>query len=154
MLIFILLTGSGIGIIPVYLGDNITKFENHLVVSGLKERNYFMLGFVFPMTMLLEEVLFRGFLLGGMILWFQIPRGLAIVSSSVIFSLYHLHVWPSFRDKKILACFMGFSFLLGLACGYFLFEFGLLGSILFHSSSVFMIFKAIFTQLQEQPKNV
>lgn len=153
LVLFIILSFAGIIIIAKFMGKSIIKMENHIVVGALRESNRFVIWFVFPMTMVFEEVLFRAMLLGSLISYGGLSQWAAILTGAVIFSLYHLHTWPSFKDWRITLSFMGFSFILGIACGYFMFIIGIIGAIALHWFSVFLIFQDIFTKIErDKPK--
>jgi len=138
--------------IPNYLGDSLKKFENHIMVKSLIENDMYIVYVVFTATMIFEELIFRGFILVSLIVLARIPQDLSVVLNAVIFSLYHLHTWPTFRDKKITIVFMLVSGLLGLICGYFLFSFGYLGAILFHWLSVLLIYRNLVSVIMEKKK--
>lgn len=152
--LFILITLIGISLIARYLGKDIIVFEKHPVVEGLKSGNKFSVWLIFPITMVFEEILFRGFLLGGISYIPELGNSwISIILSAVIFSLYHIHTWFTFKNKKVTLTFMSFSLVLGLCCGYYLFKVGIFGAILLHWFSVFLIFQDISSKIdREKPK--
>ncbi|HMF32139.1 MAG TPA: CPBP family glutamic-type intramembrane protease [Candidatus Lokiarchaeia archaeon] len=146
--VFILLTTIGILLIPKYLGASILKMETHVIFQAFETRDRFTLLCVFPLTMVFEEALFRGFIAIGLSYIVSLGQWGAIFLSSAIFSTYHLHTWPTFKDIRITTCFMVFSFALGIACGYFVFTLGIIAVILLHWFSVFLIYYDLRTKMK------
>lgn len=137
----------GLIIIPNYLKNSLSKFKNHIMTNALIEKDWYNIIIVFTCTMIFEELIFRGLILVSLFSIFEISQIGSIILSSVIFSLYHLHTWPTFHDKKITIVFMLFSLVLGLICGYFLFLFGYVSCILFHWLSVILIYTRIVKKI-------
>ncbi len=138
--------------IPNYLGKSMIKFENHIMVKSLIENDTYIVYVVFTSTMIFEELIFRGFILVSLLELAHLSQESAVILNAIVFSLYHLHTWPTFRDKKITTVFLLVSALLGLICGYFLFSFGYIGVIIFHWLSVFLIYRNLVSMILEKKK--
>jgi len=87
----------------MYKGASKETMKHHDVINALLNKDGKTILFVFfPLTMIMEEFIFRYYLMG--LLLFQLKLGLILVIliSSVVFSLYHLHIWFKFKNLKIL----------------------------------------------------
>jgi hypothetical protein len=146
--LIILISMLGKIMIPNYLGNSLKKFENHIMIKALIENDRYIVIIVFTCTMIFEELIFRGLIFVSLMEFGNLSQELAILANAFIFSLYHLHIWPTFHDKKITLVFMFVSGILGLVCGYFLFYFGYFGAILFHWASVYLIYRNLVIVLR------
>lgn len=111
---------------------DIELMRNHNVIQALINGNNINLWFFFPITMIMEELLFRYYLLSFLALTLQIEITTSILTSSIGFSLYHIHTWFSFKNSKILLINLSYTFLLGLFNGYIFFTLGFIPCIIFH----------------------
>ena len=122
--------------------------KKHDVIKALLNGNDIkVLLFFFPLTMVMEELIFRYYLIG--IFLYQLNAGtiLAILISSVIFSLYHLHIWFRFKDLKILITYLITSFLLGIYNGYILITLGIFACVIVHIILVFILYYSLYQKL-------
>ncbi|MHA1500085.1 MAG: CPBP family glutamic-type intramembrane protease [Promethearchaeota archaeon] len=122
--------------------------KQHDVVKALMNGNdIIILLFFFPLTMVMEEFIFRYYLIG--ILLFELKLGifLAILISSMIFSLYHLHIWYRFKDFKIFVAFLTYSLFLGIYNGFILLSLGIIACIITHSTLVFLSYYKLHKKL-------
>ncbi len=132
----------------MYKGVSKEIMKHHEVINALLNKNSKTLLFVFfPLTMIMEEFIFRYYLIG--ILLYQLKSGLflAILISSVIFSLYHLHIWFKFKNLKILISYLISSFLLALYNGYLLTTLGIFVCIIVHTILVFILYYNLYNKL-------
>jgi len=128
------------GIIKLFLKDNwLEETKQQVVVNAMLSRKKFIVYGIFPLTMLMEELIFRLYCIG--ILVWCLDAISSIFLSSTIFSLYHLHFIRTFKERKLVYLFMGYSFLLGSCLGGLFLSFGLIPCFLFH---LFMASHAYF----------
>ena len=129
-------------------GASKETMKHHEVINALLNKNGKTILFVFfPLTMIMEEFIFRYYLIG--ILLYQLKSGLFLANliSSVIFSLYHLHIWFKFKNLKILISFLISSFLLALYNGYLLITLGIFVCIIVHTILVFILYYNLYKKL-------
>ena len=161
MVIFILVVGIIFfltlnKLIEVY-GYNVQSFEaikNQDVINALINNNNKPIIWVFfPMIMIIEELIFRYYLIGILLIFLQVSVIMAIVISSIIFSLYHVHIWFRFKNLRILIINLGYSFLLGCFNGYILLTLGIIPCILIHYILVIMMYFGIYKKFYKNKKN-
>jgi hypothetical protein len=120
--------------------ESLKKLKAHLIIRGLQERKYYNVFINLPLTMIFEELFFRGVLF-VLLLELHLFSILSVIFfSSFIFSIYHFHTWSSFKDKWITLLFIGISFPLGIACAIVTYYLGFIGAILLHWWVVIWIF--------------
>ena len=124
---------------------SLLKMEKHEVIRALREKKIISLITFFPITILTEELIFRYYLIGFLLLQIQLGEIVSIFISSGVFSLYHLHVWFTFKNPRILIGYLAYSFLLGLLTAYLLLTLGLIFCFILHFSLVFLIYIRIHT---------
>ncbi len=132
----------------MYSKRSIELMKQHDVIKALLNGNdIFVLLVFFPLTMIMEELIFRYYLIG--ILLFQLKLGLilAILISSLIFSLYHLHIWFKFKNLKILISYLISSFLLAIYNAYLLITLGIFACIIIHTILVFILYFNLYKKL-------
>ena len=132
----------------MYKGVSKETMKQHGVINALLNKNGKIILYVFfPITMIMEEFIFRYYLIG--ILLFQLKLGLilAILISSIIFSLYHLHIWFKFKNSKILISYLISSFLLAIYNGYLLITLGIFVCIILHTILVFILYYNLYKKL-------
>jgi len=111
---------------------DIELMKNHNVVKALIGGNEIILWVFFPITMIMEELIFRYYILSFLALTLQIERAISILISSLVFSLYHIHTWFTFKSSKILLINISYTLILGLFNGYIFFMFGIIPCIIIH----------------------
>jgi len=121
---------------------SIDILKKHDVINSLINNNKSVLFFFFPITILMEELIFRYYLTG--FLFYHLGSQLAILISSMIFSLYHIHIWFTFKNYKILISFLSYSFILGLYNGYIFLNIGIFPCIIVHYILVFIMYFDIY----------
>lgn len=138
----------GIIVSVVIMRGSIVKMKDHIVVKALRDKNKFDLWFMFPFTMIFEELLFRLYVFGFLYSIFGFTP--AIFVGTIAFAIYHLHTWPSFHDTKITLAFVVNSGLLGFMLNLLVYYYGLLVCIIFHWAYVFFIFLYIANKIKNK----
>lgn len=136
-----------IGLVINFFGFNqadIEKMSNHNVIQALINKNNVILWIFFPVTMLMEELLFRFYTLSFLSSTLEFTILLSVLISSIAFSLYHIHTWFTFKSQKILVVNLCYTFILGLIIGYVFFLSGIIPCILIHYSVVFNLYYIIY----------
>lgn len=124
------------------------KMKQHDVIGAfLNEEGKIVLLVFFPLTMIMEELIFRYYLIGFLLSPLNLEIISTIMISSLIFSLYHIHTWFRFKDLKILISYLIFSFLLGIYNAYLLFALGIFACIIVHFSLVFVTYYNLYKKL-------
>jgi hypothetical protein len=117
----------------VYKDKLLDIIRKHDLISALiQKNNNLVLYFFFPLTMIMEEFIFRYYSIG--LLQNVINLGIfeSVIISSLIFSLYHIHFWFKFKNFLITIIFISYSFFLGLINGFVLLTIGLPFCIIIH----------------------
>ena len=146
---FVLLLALG-KVMEMFLYGKKSKEEmkQHDVIKAfLNEEGKIVLLVFFPLTMIMEELIFRYYLIGFLLSPLNLEIISTIMISSLIFSLYHIHTWFRFKDLKILISYLIFSFLLGIYNAYLLFALGIFACIIVHFSLVFVIYYNLYKKL-------
>lgn len=144
LILIISLTLVGVAFIPNMLGETALESMKMIpILTAIDNRQWITLLFYFPITMLFEELLFRGILLGSLIEFAEFDIFTSVLLSSAIFGLYHIHIWFVFKNKRMTIVFITYSFVLGILCGVIFPIFGILGCTLFHYLNVFAIYLRI-----------
>jgi len=124
------------------------KMKKHDVIKAfLNEEGKIVLLVFFPLTMIMEELIFRYYLIGFLLNHLNLEVISTIMISSLIFSLYHIHTWFRFKDLKILISYLIFSFILGIYNAYLLFTLGIFACIIVHFSLVFVTYYNLYKKL-------
>ena len=146
---FVLLLVLG-KVMEVFMYKGVSKevMKNHDVINALlnKEGKIILLVF-FPLTMIMEEFIFRYYLIGYLINQLNLEILIVILISSIIFSLYHIHIWFRFKDFKIFVVYLIFSLFLGIYNGYILLSLGIFACIITHSILVFLLYYNLYKKL-------
>jgi len=121
--------------------------QNDVIRAFLNEEGKIIILFFFPLYMIIEELIFRYYLIGFLLNHLNLELISTIMISSLIFSLYHIHTWFRFKDLKILILYLIFSFLLGIYNTYLLFTLGLFACIIVHFSLVLIIYYNLYKKL-------
>lgn len=134
----------------MYKGRSNEVMKQHDVVNALLNRNGIngLLVF-FPLTMIMEELIFRYYLIGLLFNELMVGFFLAIVGSSIVFSIYHFHIWFRFKDTRILISYLISSFLLGIYNGFILLTLGIFPCIILHAVLVFILYYNIYKKLSK-----
>lgn len=132
----------------MYKGVSKENMKHHDVINALlnKDSKIILLVF-FPLTMIMEEFIFRYYLIGYLINQLKLEILIVILISSIIFSLYHIHIWFRFKDFKIFVVYLIFSLFLGIYNGYILLSLGIFACIITHSILVFLLYYNLYKKL-------
>ncbi|MHA1234775.1 MAG: CPBP family intramembrane glutamic endopeptidase [Promethearchaeota archaeon] len=146
---FLFLVGLG-KLIEILMYNDKSKemMKQHDVIKALLNGNDIIVLLVFfPLTMIMEEFIFRYYLVGILLHQLKLEIILAFLISSAIFSLYHLHIWFKFKNLKILVSYLISSFLLAIYNGYLLITLGIFACIIVHTSLVFILYYNLYKKL-------
>ncbi len=132
----------------MYKGASKETMKHHDIINALLNKNGKIILFVFfPLTMIMEEFIFRYYLMGVLLYQLKLGLILAILISSIVFSLYHLHIWFKFKDLNVLISYLISSFLLALYNGYLLITLGIFVCIIVHTILVFILYYNLYKKL-------
>jgi len=130
-------------LIDIY-GFNIESLEaikEHDVIQALtQKKNRLITLLLFIITMIMEELIFRYYLISFLFYSLNLNIILVLILSSLFFSLYHIHTWFTYKNVRILGIFLSNSFLLGLFLGYIFLTLGFLYCIIIHSIIAFIFY--------------
>ncbi len=130
-------------LIDVY-GFNILSLEaikEHDVIKSLTEKKDRLITLLlFIITMIMEELIFRYYLISILFHSLDLNMILVLIISSLVFSLYHIHTWFIFRNMRILGIFLSYSFLLGLFLGFIFLTLGFFYCLILHPIIAFLIY--------------
>jgi membrane protease YdiL (CAAX protease family) len=145
--VFLLFLGGRL--IPRYIftPKELNRMKEHEIVAAFSEKSYQSIIIFFPITMLVEELIFRYYILG--VLTTMIELNFAILISALAFSLYHLHIWFGFKDLRVLSSYMVYSLLLGILNGYIFYYLGIILCILVHMVLVLDIYYVLSKRLEK-----
>ena len=132
----------------MYKGVSKESMKRHDVINALLNKDSKIILFVFfPLTMVMEEFIFRYYLIGFLINQLKLEILVVILISSLIFSLYHIHIWFRFKDFKIFVVYLIFSLFLGIYNGSILLSLGIFACIITHSILVFLLYYNLYKKL-------
>jgi len=118
--------------------------RKHNVILALINDDKKILWFFFPITMIMEELIFRYYILSFLFLTLQMGIIQSILLASLAFSLYHIHTWFSYKSLKILSTNLVFTFLLGLFNGSTFFTIGIIPCVIIHYLIAFFLYYNLF----------
>ena len=145
--VFLLVLGKVMEIF-MYKGASKETMKQHDVINALLNKNGKTILLVFfPLTMIMEEFIFRYYLIGILLFHLKLGLILAILISSIIFSLYHLHIWFKFKNLKILLSYLISSLILAIYNGYLLITLGIFVCIIVHTILVFILYYNLYKKL-------
>ncbi|MFX1314472.1 MAG: type II CAAX prenyl endopeptidase Rce1 family protein [Promethearchaeota archaeon] len=131
----------------VYNKTNITVLEKQDVINAfISKRNRIIIWIFFPIIMIIEELIFRFYIIGLLINQLDLDNFTAIFISSLIFSLFHIHTWFSYKSFRILLVNLVFPFLLGLFNGYILLTLGIFPCIIVHYTIVLNLYYNLYNR--------
>lgn len=140
--------------IYAYNAEIIRTMEKHDVINSFVEKNNKLIRWLgFLVIMVIEELIFRYYLIGLLVNPLQLGKLLAILISSLIFSIYHIHTWFSYKKLRILIIYLFYSFVLGLYNGYLLLTIGIIPCILTHYSLAYILYYGIYIRYFKHKKN-
>jgi len=121
--------------------ESLEAIKDHEVIQALTEKkSRLKILILFIITMIMEELIFRYYLISLLFHTLDLNIVMALIISSLFFSLYHIHTWFSYKNLKILVIFLSNSFLLGLFLGYVFLTLGFFYCIIIHSILAFIFY--------------
>jgi len=133
--------------------DSLNIIKKHDVIDVLIEkRNRLPTFSLFLITMIMEELIFRNYLINLFIHTIKFHVILGIFISSLIFSIYHIHTWFNYKDLRISGIYIINSFLLGLFNGYIFLTLGLITCIIIHTSLAFLFYYNLYKRYFKKEK--
>ncbi|MFX0029330.1 MAG: CPBP family intramembrane glutamic endopeptidase [Candidatus Hermodarchaeota archaeon] len=126
--------------------SNIESMRNHNVINALINGNYVILCFFFPITMIMEELIFRYYLISFFSSTLQLKTLSSILISSIAFSFYHIHTWFTFKNQRILVINLSYTLMLGLFNGYMFIMLGIIPCIIIHYLLAFYFYYYLYTK--------
>ena len=151
--IFVLLSIGELIDIFGFTKDNLEIIKKHDVIYVLveKQKRIVILS-LFLITMMMEELIFRNYLIILLIRTLNLHEFLGIFISSLVFSLYHVHIWFKFRDLRIFVIYLSYSFFLGLFNGLMLLTLGLITCIIIHTCLSFLFYYNLYNRYFKREK--
>lgn len=140
-LLFLIIVGIFI-VKYIFNANDYEKMKEHEIIKGFICKNIKLVTISFLLTIIIEELIFRFYIMGILIININVISSIMI--SSVIFSLYHIHIFFYFRISKIIWIYLGYSFLIGFVNGIILNFVGLFCCIIDHFFIVYMIYYWLF----------
>jgi membrane protease YdiL (CAAX protease family) len=129
----------------IFNNETIELMRKHDVMNALINKdNRIVIWLFFPLTMIMEELIFRYYLIGFLSNSLNLDLVSVILISSVIFSLYHIHTWFSFKNITILIINLVYPFLMGLYIGYIFLNLGFIPCILIHYILAFSLYYNLY----------
>jgi len=118
--------------------------EHDVLFALINKNNKEIIWIFFPIIIITEELMFRYYCIGFLVSSVKLGSLEAVFISSIIFALYHIHIWFRFKNLRIFLIFLVFSFLLGLYTGYLVLYVGLIPCILVHYIVAFFSFYSLY----------
>ncbi|MCK4688597.1 MAG: CPBP family intramembrane metalloprotease [Candidatus Lokiarchaeota archaeon] len=106
--------------------------KNDIINAFISKKNRIVIWVFFPIIMIIEELIFRFYIIAILINQVELEALVAVFISSLVFSLFHIHTWFSYRSLRILLVNLIFPFLLGLFNGYIFLTIGIIPCIIIH----------------------
>ena len=129
-------------------GYNDTSFKalktQDVLNALITKENKAVIWLFLPMIMIIEELIFRYYMIGFLLKQVGLEVIWAILISSSIFSLFHIHIWFRFKNLRVLIINLVDSFSLGLFNGYIFLTLGLIPCILIHYGLVLLLYYGIY----------
>ncbi len=133
--------------------ENLDIIKKHDIIDALIEkRSRLAIIFLFLITMIMEELIFRNYLINFFIRTLKLHVILGIFISSLAFSFYHIHIWFNYKDLRIFVIYFINSFLLGLFNGIMFLTLGLITCIIIHTSLAFLFYYNLYKRYFKEEK--
>lgn len=129
-----------------YNSKFIDIMEKHDVINSFIKDDKLVRWLGFLVIMIIEELIFRYYLIGILLYQLYLERMISILISSLIFTVYHLHTWFSYKNLRIVSIFLFYSFCLGLYTGYILLTLGIIPCIFAHYSLAVISYYGIYSR--------
>jgi len=146
---FVFLLGLGKIMEAFLYNDNSREIlkQNDVVNALLNEKNIIAVLVFLTLIMILEELIFRYYLIGLLLNQLMIGIIPSIIVSSIIFSISHFHIWFRYRDIRITVSYFISSFLLGIYNAFTLLTLGIFVCIIIHTVLVFISYYDLYKKL-------
>ena len=118
------------GIISIVNKNQIQEVSSLTFIDTIRSTDRYSLFVTYPLTLLCEEIFFRGVIFN--LLFENTTIFNAIFISAGIFGLYHIHILIAYRNPVITLVYITYSFLLGLLLGRVVLYFGILACWAIH----------------------
>ena len=119
--------------IYAYNDNRIEVLKKHDIINAfISKKNRIVIWIFFPIIMIIEELIFRFYTLIFLVNQIELKALVAVFISSLVFSLFHIHIWFSYRSLRILLVNLIFPFLLGLYNGYIFLTIGIIPCFIIH----------------------
>ncbi len=116
-----------------YNDDRIGVIKKQDIISAfISKKNLVFIWVFFPIIMIIEELIFRFYIIAILINQVELKALVAVFISSLVFSLFHIHTWFSYKSLRILLVNLIFPFLLGLYNGYIFLTMGIIPCFIIH----------------------
>jgi membrane protease YdiL (CAAX protease family) len=139
--LFIVFAVGELADIYVLTKESLNYMKEHDVLQALiNKENRFLILVLFIITMVMEELIFRFYVIGFLAQTLGLSIPISLFISSIAFSLYHIHTWLTYKDIRISVVYISNSFLLGLFVGFIFITLGIIFSIIFHSILAFLFY--------------
>ncbi|MFX0003400.1 MAG: CPBP family intramembrane glutamic endopeptidase [Candidatus Hodarchaeota archaeon] len=116
-----------------YNNKDIDVFKKQDVLNAFINRdNKLVIWLFFPVIIIIEELIFRYYSIGILVQILKLESIAAIFISSLVFSLFHIHIWFRYKNLKILLVNLIYPFLMGLYISYIFLKLGIISCILIH----------------------
>lgn len=116
-----------------YNNKNVEVIRKQDVINALiHQDNRIIIWIFFPIIIVIEELVFRYYIIGILVDLLELESIIAIFISSLAFSLYHIHIWFRYKNLTILLINIGYPFLMGLYFGFIFLTLGIIPCILVH----------------------
>ena len=133
-----------------YDKSTISLMINHdATATFLGNGNKLILFLFFPLTMLMEELIFRYYLIGFMDTILHLDVIAIILLSSLIFSVYHLHFWFRFKNVRLTMIFIIGSFVMGIFLSFILITLGLIFCVVVHFSLALLMYYNLANKIKK-----
>ena len=125
----------------------IDQMKNHdLIQAFINQNNKSVIWFTFPLTMLMEELIFRFYVIIVLLDILHFNELLVILLSSIIFAFYHLHFWFMFKNFRLFISYFILSFGLGLFNSFVFLYFGLIICFFVHFGVAFEMYYHLYNK--------
>ena len=128
--------------------------KEHDVIQALitKKKRLVILS-VFLITMIMEELIFRYYFLSLLFHTLTLDLILVLFISSLVFALYHIHIWFTYKNLRIFGIFLFNSFLLGFLLGLIFLTLGFFFCVLIHSLVALLFYFNLFNRYYKTRSN-
>lgn len=120
--------------------------EHDVIQALITKKKRLVLFSLFLITMIMEELIFRYYFLSLLFHSLTLDLILVLSISSLVFSLYHIHIWFTYKNLRIFGIFFINSFLLGFLLGFIFLTLGFFFCVLVHSLVALLFYLNLFNR--------